>query len=92
MGIDYRAAVFVGLPREEIQNRELIETDEIEVCPPYYDGTGAGYAIAGFEYKGSETYCASEFDWDQSKVDELKAEFKELTGQEAKVYISPYGY
>jgi hypothetical protein len=92
MGIDYRAAVFVGLPRGEIQNQDLIDDDELEVCPPYYDGNGARHAIAGFEYKGSDTYAATEFEWDQAKVDELKAEFKTLTGQMAKVYISPYGY
>lgn len=92
MGIDYRAAVFVGLPRCEIEDQELIENGDLDVCPPYYDGNSADHAIAGLEYSGSETYGASEFAWDQAKVDELKAEFKKLTGKDAKVYLSPYGY
>jgi hypothetical protein len=90
MGVDTRAAVFVGLPRKEIENQELIDNDELEVCPPHYDGGGDDDAIAGFELAGCDCYSASEFVWDQSKCDELKAEFKSLTGQDAKVWLSPY--
>ena len=92
MGIDYRAAVFVGLPRGEIENQELFEDEQLDVCPPHYDGNSEDYAIAGFEYAGSETYGASEFEWNPAKIDELKAEFHKLTGQTAKIYLSPYGY
>jgi len=95
MGIDYRAAIFVGLPRGEIKNEkigEMIEGGEIEICPPYYDGTGDNGAIAGFEYAGSRTYEATELQWDPEQVAKLKADFFEKFGQEAKVYLSPYGY
>lgn len=96
MGIDYRAAIFVGLPRtyvSEVENfEELLDNDELSVCPPCYDGNSEDYAIVGFEAYGSDTYCASEFEYDVSTINILKEKFKQLTGLDARVYISPYGY
>lgn len=92
MGIYYSAQVIVGLPRCEIQKEELIEDEELTVCPPYYDGNDADHAIAGLEYLATRDHQAAEIDWDQEKINQLKAEFKELTGQDAKVFISPCGY
>ncbi len=92
MGIDYRAAIFVGLPRGEIENKDLIDAEILEVCPPYYDGDSDESAIAGFPFKTSERYSAVEFEWNRTQIDALKSKFKEETGQEAKVYLSPYGY
>lgn len=96
MGVDYRAAVWVGLPRCEIEDwdtvEELLDAEELSVCPPYYDGGGATMAIVGLEYDSSCDYSATQFDWDDAVVAGLKAQFKELTGQDAKVWLSPYGY
>jgi len=96
MGIDYRAAIFVGLPREslyQVENfEELLDSDELQVCPPHYDGNGEDYAIVGYEVYGSDTHCASEFVYDQAKIAAAKEEFKLRTGLDAKVWISPYGY
>ena len=92
MGIDYKAAVFVGLPRSDVDDQELIENEELEVCPPYYDGNSDDGAIAGFAYSTTPTYSARELKWDHAEIDKLKAKFKKLTGQEAKVYLSPYGF
>lgn len=95
MGMDIKAAVFVGLPRNEIESDDLqewIDEEEIEVCPPHYDGYSADWAICGFELAGCGRYEPREFSWDQAAVDRLKAQFKELTGQDAKVWISPYVY
>jgi hypothetical protein len=96
MGIDYRAAIFVGLPRKEISNidnfEELLGSDEFEVRPPCYDGNSEDYAIVGFEVWRSGIYCASEFTYDEVKVSEAKDKFKALTGLEGKLWISPYGY
>lgn len=92
MGIDSSAAIFVGLPQSEIENTDLVAEETLEVCPPHYDGDGEDYAIAGFQYLGTSPYDSKELVWDQAKIDTLKAEFKELTGQDAKVYLSPYIY
>lgn len=91
MGVDTKAAIFVGLPREEVDS-ELIENEALEVAPPHYDGNGEDYAIAGFALAMSEDYGASEFKWDAAKVEDLLAQFKELTGKDAKVWLSPYVY
>lgn len=95
MGIDTRAAIFVGLPRKEIyaaDKSELLESEELEVCPPYYDGNGEDDAICGFELHGTPTYRAREIVFDNNHAEELKAKFKKLTGLEAKVFLSPYVY
>lgn len=95
MGIDYKASVFVGLPRADIytaDKQELLEDEQLEVCPPCYGGGGEDYAICGFELARSETYGAREFTYDSERCEKLKAQFKELTGLDAKVWLSPYGY
>jgi hypothetical protein len=90
MGIDTQASIFVGLPREEIERGdELIEAEDLEVCPPCYDGNSERHAIAGFSLFTSECYCAVEIEWDAAEVERLKVKFKALTGQDAKVYLSP---
>jgi hypothetical protein len=93
MGVDTRAAIFVGLPRNEIKHDDLqdwIDAGEISVCPPYYDGYGADHAIVGWELAGCECYAPSEFLYDAAASQTLKERFKELTGQDAKVWLSPY--
>lgn len=95
MGIDYKAAIFVGLPREEIyaaDMEDLIANEDLEVCPPFYDGGGEDEAICGFPLATSGTYRAVEFAFDSEECEKLKAEFKRLTSLDAKVYLSPYGY
>lgn len=92
MGIDYKASIFVGLPRKEITNNQLIENEELEVCPPYYDGDSDENAICGFSYLESPTYGAVELKIDRNVVDELKAKFFDLTGQNARVWLSTKGW
>lgn len=99
MGIDYEAAIMVGLPREEMEDivenlEDLIFGDEseVEVCAPYYDGEGDDKAIIGFAYKISDTYRASEIEWNDKDVNLLKAKFKEEFGKEAKIWLSPMGW
>lgn len=92
MSIDYSAAIFVGLPRGEFDAAtldDLLYADELEVCPPSYDGGDDDHAIVGFSVKGSPDYAAVEFTWDAQTIARLKAEFKELTGLEARVWLSP---
>lgn len=95
MSIDYEAAIMVGLPRGDIEYEDLadlIDEEELEVCPPYYDGGDDDNAIVGLTYKISKTYQASEFEWNQQAINEMKAEFKKLTGQDAKIWLSPWGW
>jgi hypothetical protein len=88
MSIDTSAKIMIGLPRTEV-DEELLDSDDLEVASPHYDGCGENYAIAGFTLHGSGSYRADEIVWDQEKVDTLKAEFKALTGKDAKVWITP---
>lgn len=96
MGIEYKAAIIVGLPRHEFEDQdqlnEWIDNEEVEVCSPYYDGSDADWAIAGFFVATSELYSPSLFSWDAERVGELAAQFKDLTGKDGKVWLSPYGY
>lgn len=95
MSIAYSAAIFVGLPRGEFDAEtlgDLLDADELEVCPPSYDGGGDDHAIVGFSLKESQDYAAVEFTWDAEAVEDLKVQFKELTGLEARVWLSPYGH
>jgi hypothetical protein len=87
MGIDSAASIFVGLPRDDGDFEQLIDEDELEVCPPYYDGGSDG--LVGFHYALSPDYSPCEVSWDQSEVDSLKQRFKLLTGIDAKVWLSP---
>lgn len=96
MGIDYRASIMVGLPRKEITNDELIdeliEDEKLEVCASYFDGDSDDDAICGFSYLESKRYVAVELKIDRNEIEELKAKFWDLTGQDARVYLSPRGY
>lgn len=90
MSTEYRAAIVVGLPRDEIDNQDLIDDDDLEIFPPYYDGGADG--LAGLEYADTPDYRAREIEIDVARLEELKKEFRELTGQEPKVYLTPIGH
>lgn len=92
MGVEYSGQIIVGLPRSQITNGELFENDELEICPPYYDGAGDPHAIVGFTYLDSGDYSSTELVWNQAKIDALKQKFTDLTGQVAKVYLSTHGW
>lgn len=99
MGIYYRATVMVGLRRRELtmdtdRFGELIEEGALEVCSPYYDGDYDEDAVVGFFCAVSRDYAAVEFDLDDARTQALEqyAAFLKLTGQEAKLWLSPYGY
>ena len=96
MGIDYRAAIFVGLPQGELRSldnfTELLDSDELQVCSPHYDGNSEDYAIVGYGAHWSDIYGPSELKYDDAEISKLKDKFKSVTGLDAKVWISPYGY
>jgi hypothetical protein len=82
----------VGLPRGEVTHQDLIEDEELDVCSPYYDGDGEDDAIAGFTYESSGDFCATEINIDLDVIEALKCKFKRITGQDARVYLSPRGW
>ncbi len=96
MGIYYRGVVAVGVQRGSIEDFDAVEemTDEgtLELISPSYDGSYEDDAVVGLVYDQSDDYSSSEFNWDQQKIDELKAKFTKLTGLEAKVWIMSHGY
>ncbi len=100
MGIDYQAAIMIGLPQGNIEYNEdeyedlsdFLNEHGMELCAPSYDGDDADDAIAGFVYKCTGSYQSDELDWNQAEIDKLKAKFKEITGEDARVYLSPWGY
>lgn len=97
MGIYYSASIVVGLPKEDILKRELFDYDNenydyntpLISFPPYYDGGGDDFMIVGISAFDSGEYTPSEFVYDQEKIEELKLKFKTLTGQDAKVWLTP---
>lgn len=96
MGISTKASIFVGLPREDFEDdeqlQEWLDNGDLDCCSPYFDGCGDDSAICGIEVVKSEYSGAAEFVWDQPKCDKARSEFKELTGLDAKVWLSPYVY
>lgn len=100
MGIRYSAAIVVGLPYEELCSDDFLEKHDyddwasehdIEDVSPYYDADREDWVV-GFICKRSPDFAWSTFEWDQAMVDELKQRFNELTGKEARVFITPYGF
>jgi hypothetical protein len=95
MGVEYAAAIWIGRPRKDIAEDKLsplLEADELEVCPPYYDGNDSDFAIVGYSLQVSPDYSPVELDINQDEVDKRKRQFVEATGVEAKVYLSPMGW
>jgi hypothetical protein len=90
MGIEYKAAIIVGLPRDEIESEDEDVIESLDQCPPYYGG--GDQAIIGVVVVSSPDYAAKEFAWDQAAVDAAMATFHKKTGQVGKLYLTPVGH
>ena len=90
MGIEYSASIIVGLHRDALENSDDETIESLDMCPPYYDGSDQ--AIVGVTVFASGDYSASEFTWDQAKVDAAFVKFKEITGQDGRLYLTPCGW
>jgi len=91
MKVDYQAAIMVGLHRMDFKNvdvDELVEDEELQMCAPYHEGRNDPLAVIGFFYATSGTDKPNPFQWNQGEIDRLKETFKEITGQDAKIWIS----
>ena len=86
MSIDTRASIVIGLPCEEV-DPQLLDDGALDTFDPMYDG--GEYALAGFSFLTTRCYEAEEITWDAVKIGELMRKFRELTGKEAKVWLTP---
>jgi hypothetical protein len=91
MGMYYKAKLIVGLPHDEIEIDDEEILDDMDRACGYYD-CDSDSRILGVTIASSEDYSATEITLDQTKVDAAKAKFRELTGQDGKLYLSPHGY
>lgn len=98
MGVEYRAAIVVGLPKEELEDL-LDEYDDpsgdsgLEHFPPYYD---ADYSegVWGISVVETPDYTEREIDTGEFGV-KLRAaqhKFHALTGKAGKLYVTPVGW
>lgn len=96
MGIDTGAMLMVGLERGSMEVTDelqyMIYGGGIDSCSTFYDGGGSDGEVIGFCIAASGDYCASEVTLDLGEIEELKAKFKKLTGQDAKLLIAPHVY
>jgi hypothetical protein len=91
MGTYYKAKLIVGLPQDEIEIDDEEILDEMDRACSYYD-CDSDATILGVTVASSEDYSATEISLDPAKIDAAKATFRELTGQDGKLYLSPHGY
>jgi hypothetical protein len=91
MGTYYKAKLIVGLPQDEIESDDEDMIDDLDRACGYYD-CDSDSRIVGVEVESTSDYQAKEISLDQTKIDAAKAEFRKLTGQDGKLYLSPHGY
>jgi len=81
----------VGLHRDDIKDHENFDDYEnglLDSSPPYYDG--GEDAIYGIIVVESGTYSASEINGDiDFEISNAKESFKNITGLDGKVFITP---
>jgi hypothetical protein len=90
MGIEYSAKLIVGLYQEDIQIDDEEVLENMDRAVGYYDG-GPDVTIRGVEVADSGDYSAAELTLDLAKIEEAKARFLALTGQEGKLYLATHG-
>ena len=91
MGMYYKAKLIVGLPQDEIEIDDEEILDEMDRACAYCD-CDSDARILGVTVASSDDYSAIEVDLDLAKIDAAKTTFKEITGQDGKLYLSPHGY
>lgn len=91
MSIDTSAMIVAGLPNRDFEalGIDVAATDwELEHVSPYYDGWED--AIWGICVDDSPGYVASELPPNLAElIEKAKTEFKAITGQDAKVWLTP---
>ena len=94
MTIQYRAVIFVGLPKKILleSDKQILDKNILNSNPPCDNGLGIDKSICGYELCGSFEYLPDEFVFDKDKCDALKERFYRATELDAKVYIFPKEY
>lgn len=97
MGVEYRAAVVVGLPEEELEEYfkqfEDYYGSELEHFSPYYDAPYSA-GVHGIAVIMTSNYQEKQIDAGEFGV-KLRAaqhEFHRLTGLAGQLYVTPIGY
>ena len=96
MGISWKARIVVGLRREDFIDRNLcnewIENDVLSTHASY-DCDGEDDAVVGTAVASTNSYGNSVLDLGatQAAIEKAKAEFKQLTEQDANVYLVTVG-
>lgn len=89
MGIEYKAAIVVGLHAGGFTNADVRES--LEQFAPYYDGYDVG--LFGVEVVSTGEFSAAELPHDlDTRIKQAKAKFEQLTGQDGEVWITPVSY
>jgi hypothetical protein len=91
MGMYYKAKLIVGLPKDEIESDDEDMVDDLDRACSYYD-CDEDSMIVGVEVESTGDYQAKEIRLDMAKVAAAETEFRRLTGQDGKLYLSPHGY
>lgn len=99
MGIDSRAILIYGVPADEIEYDEeefdglyeYVEAKELDYSSPHYDA-GIDNGIIGVALVYSDYYSASEVDHEllPDALEKAAKDFKERTGLDGKLYLSPH--
>lgn len=100
MGIEYRAAIVVGLPKNEfgdftdtIDWQEDLDDIGLQHFPPYFDASLTS-GVIGVEVLHSPDYYAQEIDPGKFGVDlrDAQHKFHAITGLAGKLYLTPVGW
>lgn len=94
MGVEYRAAIVVGLHYNDLPKEtrdELLNNEELDAFSPYFDAPHCD-CICGFSIQETDDYCSAELNLSASRTVELGVKFKAITGLDAKVFLTPYGW
>lgn len=90
MGVEYSAKIVVGLPYDELENKELLDDEVIRVFRPYYDAD-IDDCLVGLTYASTPDYGYEEFEYNPLKVVSLLEAFKAITGQDGEVFLTTIG-
>lgn len=82
------AIIVVGLPRCDINNIDIIDTDILSIFPHCVNGEYKPTALVGLQYIIAESSTSVAFEWDGFEVNQLRHQFYTITGQDAKIWLS----
>lgn len=94
MGVEYRAAIVVGLPYDKLPKEtrdDLIDNETLQSFSPYFDA-GRDDCVFGFPLQETDDYQFAVMDYSLEDILKLSAKFKAITGLDAKTYLTPYGW